>query len=186
MTELASHVNTGDITAKILLAPITGFHTSYQYIQAARCGMERKKRIVNLGAFLLMSARATLTDPGTNAAAGATLASFIAHMRAITESDKLSFINFSIFSKLTEDELIQLIIADLIMVGGSLLVSLLVIYVPRIGKTYLNFCKRFFRYGKTFDKSKIVLPFKYLKKKISKLSPSILLRNKLYLEFISK
>lgn len=76
--------NFSDIGPKVLLEPIIGLGTSYQFIKAAQTAAERKARIATLAAFLSTSgASAVTTDPATNAAVGSAIASKIAYMRAI-------------------------------------------------------------------------------------------------------
>jgi len=58
---------------------------------------------------MVMSGRATLTDPATNASTGCTIASFIEHMKSVIEKSKnngtggLVFANPAILSKYTND-----------------------------------------------------------------------------------
>ena len=73
-----------DIGPRVLLEPVIGFGTSYQFIRAAQTAAERKARIATLAAFISTSAGSALTtDPSTNAAVGGTVALKIAYMRAI-------------------------------------------------------------------------------------------------------
>jgi len=74
--------NTTQLGVKTLLEPILGLGTSYQFIMAANA-VERHKRIAILASFLSASAGALTTDPTTNAAMGAAVASKIAYMKAI-------------------------------------------------------------------------------------------------------
>lgn len=64
--------NFSDIGPRVLLEPVIGLGTSYQFIKAAQTVAERKARIATLAAFLSTSVRSSLTtDPATNAAVGA-------------------------------------------------------------------------------------------------------------------
>ena len=74
--------NTTQLGVKTLLEPILGLGISYQFIMAVDA-VERHKRIATLASFLSASAGALTTDPTTNAAMGAAVASKIAYMRAI-------------------------------------------------------------------------------------------------------
>jgi hypothetical protein len=86
--------NFSDIGPKVLLEPVFGLGTSYQFIKAAQTAAERKARIATLAAFLATSAGSAITtNPATNAAVGGAIASKIAYMRAILVrggSDQLS------------------------------------------------------------------------------------------------
>ena len=53
----------GDIGPSVLLAPIQGLGTSYQYVRSAQGAMERRARIATVASFMSMSGRSTLTDP---------------------------------------------------------------------------------------------------------------------------
>jgi hypothetical protein len=75
--------NFSDIGPKVLLEPVFGLGTGYQFIRAAKTAAERRARIATLAAFLSTSASAVTTDPATNAAVGGAVASKIAYMRAI-------------------------------------------------------------------------------------------------------
>jgi hypothetical protein len=75
--------NTTQLGVKTVLEPILGFGTSYQFIMAAANAVERRQRIATLASFLAASAGALTTDPTTNAAMGAAVASKIAYMKAI-------------------------------------------------------------------------------------------------------
>ncbi len=75
--------NTTQLGVKTLLEPILGFGTSYQFIMAAANAVERRQRIATLASFLSASAGALTTDPTTNAAMGAAVASKIAYMKEI-------------------------------------------------------------------------------------------------------
>ena len=115
----------GDIDPGVLLAPVKGLATGYQYAQVAQGAMEKRARIATLASFMAMSGRATLTDPATNAAAGGTIASFIGHMKSVIEKSKnngtggLVFANPAILSKYTNDELIAL---NVVILGGVLII----------------------------------------------------------------
>lgn len=68
----------------MLLEPISCFVTSYQFIQAAKNVGERKVRICTLAAFLSTSLETAIqTDPSTNTALGAIIASKISYIKAI-------------------------------------------------------------------------------------------------------
>ena len=84
----------GDIGPGVLLAPVKGLGTGYQYVQAAQGAMEKRARIATLASFMAMSGRATLTDPATNAAAGGTIASFIGHMKSVIDKIRYSTQSF--------------------------------------------------------------------------------------------
>ena len=75
--------NTTELGIKSVLEPILGFGTSYQFVMAAATAIERRQRIATLASFLAASGGALTTDPTTNAAMGAAVASKIAYMRAI-------------------------------------------------------------------------------------------------------
>ena len=76
--------NFSDFGPKVLLEPIIGLGTGYQFIRAARMAAERRSRIATLAAFLSTSgAAAVTTDPATNVGVGAAVATKIAYMRAI-------------------------------------------------------------------------------------------------------
>jgi len=76
--------NFSDIGPRVLLEPVIGLGTSYQFIKAAQTVAERKARIATLAAFLSTSVRSSLTtDPATNAAVGAAVETKLAYMRAI-------------------------------------------------------------------------------------------------------
>lgn len=175
----------GDLRPKVFLAPIQGLGTSYQFVRAAQGAMERRSRIATVACFMAMSGRATLTDPGTNAAAGATISNFILHMKHLIEKASnnstggLIFGNPAILSKLTNDEFIVL---HVVIVSGVLLIIISSYVLPRIAKAYWNSSKILLQYIKTFDKSKIFLPFKYvgfIERIVIKLISSILVRNKI-------
>ena len=74
--------NTTELGIKSVLEPILGFGISYQFVMAA-AAIERHQRIATLASFLAASGGALTTDPTTNAAMGAAVASKIAYMRAI-------------------------------------------------------------------------------------------------------
>lgn len=127
----------GDIGPGVLLAPVKGLGTSYQYVRAAQGAMEKGARIATVASFMAISSRVTLTDPATNAAAGATIASFIGHMKSVIEKSKnnstggLIFVNPAILSKYTNDELIAL---NLVILGGGLIIIISYYVLPRIAK----------------------------------------------------
>ena len=76
--------NFSDIGPKVLLEPIIGLGTSYQFIRAAQTAAEQRARIATIAAFFSTSlASAATTDPATNGAVGSAVASKIAYMRAI-------------------------------------------------------------------------------------------------------
>jgi len=75
--------NFSEIGPKALLEPVLGFGTSYQFVQAAATTAERRQRIATLASFLAASGGALTTDPTTNGAIGAAVASKIAYMKAI-------------------------------------------------------------------------------------------------------
>lgn len=79
LAEAVGYMN--DIGPSVLLAPVQGLGTSYQYVRVVQ-GAERRARIATLASFMAMSGRATLTDPATNVAAGGTIASFLGHMKS--------------------------------------------------------------------------------------------------------
>lgn len=170
----------GDIGPSVLLAPLRGVGTSYKYVRAAQGAMERRARIATVASFMVMSGRATLTDPATNAAAGGTIANFIGHMQSIIDKNNnstggLVFLNPAIISKLTNDEFIVL---NIVIVSGFLLVIISYYTLPRIAKAYWQYSKKLSQYTLTFGKkrirklkksrrirelgSKILVPFKYI------------------------
>ena len=75
----------GDIGPSVLLAPVQGLGTSYQYVRAAQGAMERRARIATVASFMAMSGRSTLTDPAT----GCTIGSFIGHMKSVIEKSHI-------------------------------------------------------------------------------------------------
>ena len=75
--------NFSDIGPKVLFEPVLGLGTSYQFVKAAATAAERRKRIATLASFLSASGGALTTDPTTNAAIGAAVASKIGYMKAI-------------------------------------------------------------------------------------------------------
>jgi hypothetical protein len=56
------------IGPSVFLTPLAGLGTSYKYVQAAQGAMEKRVRIATVASFMVMSSRATLTDPATNGA----------------------------------------------------------------------------------------------------------------------
>ena len=135
----------GDIGPGVLLAPVKGLGTGYQYVQAAQGAMEKRARVATLASFMAMSGRATFTDPATNAAAGGTLASFIGHMKAVIEKSKnkstggLIFVNPATLSRYTNDEWITL---NVVILGGVLIIIISDYVLPRIAKAYWNYSKK--------------------------------------------
>ena len=75
--------NPADLGIKLLLEPILGLGTSWQFVQAAATAVERRQRVAALASFFAASAGALTTDPATNIAMGATVGSKIGDMRAI-------------------------------------------------------------------------------------------------------
>ena len=75
--------NFSDIGPKVLLEPVLGLGTGYQFVKAAATAAERRQRVATLASFLAASGGALSTDPTTNGAIGAAVASKIAYMRAI-------------------------------------------------------------------------------------------------------
>lgn len=161
--EVANYMS--DVRLNVLLAPIHGFGTSYKYIRAAQGAMERRGRIATVVFFMAMSGGATLTDPATNAAAGCTIARFIAHMKNViatanNSTKGLVFANSAIFSKLTKDEFIVL---NVVTISGVLLIVVSSYVLPRIAKAYWNYSKISANYILTFGE-KYFLPFKKIPK----------------------
>ena len=76
--------NTTQLGVKTVLEPVLGLVTSYRFVnEIGITAFERRKRIATLASFLSASAGALTTDPTTNAAMGAAIASKIAYMKAI-------------------------------------------------------------------------------------------------------
>lgn len=75
--------NFSDIGPKVLFEPVLGLGTGYQFVKAAATAAERRQRIATLACFLAASAGAVNTDPTTNAAIGAAVASKVGYMKAI-------------------------------------------------------------------------------------------------------
>lgn len=75
--------NTTDLGVKSLLEPILGLGTSFNFVRSAATIVERRQRIATLASFLAASGGALTTDPTTNAAMGAAIASKISYMKAI-------------------------------------------------------------------------------------------------------
>jgi hypothetical protein len=166
----------GDIGPSVLVAPILGVHTSYQYVQAAQGTIERRARIATIASFMAMSGRA-IVPPATNAAAGGTIASFIGHMKSVIEKTNggLVFVNPAIVSKLTNDEFI---ICNIVIVSGFLLIIISYYVLPRIAKASWNYYKKLSQYTISFGKKgvrkikksrrirklglKLLVPFKYI------------------------
>ena len=155
LAEAAGCMN--DIGPSVLLAPLQGLGTSYQYVRAAQVGMERRARIATLASFMAMSGRATLTDPATNAAAGGTISTFIGHMKSVIEKSNnstggLVFVNPARLQKLTKDEFIVL---NVVIVGGGLLIIISSYVIPRITKACWNYSKKLSQYTITFGEKRI-------------------------------
>lgn len=73
-----------NIGPRVLLEPVIGLGTSYQFIRAVKTVAERKARIATLGAFLATSAGSALRlDPATNATVGGAVGTKINYMRAL-------------------------------------------------------------------------------------------------------
>jgi hypothetical protein len=145
-----------DIGPSVLLAPVQGIGTSYKYVRAAQGAMERRARIATVAYFIAMSARSTLTDPATNAAAGGTIASFMGHMKSVIEKSNnitgnLVFVNLAVLSKLTKDEFIVL---NVVIVGGVLLIIISSYVLPRIAKVIM-YSKKFSQYIITSGEKRI-------------------------------
>jgi hypothetical protein len=92
--------NFSTIGLKVLLEPITGLGTSYQFIKAAQTAAERRARISTLAAFLATSTLSvTQLDPATNIAVGASVASKIAYMWQLLlrggATNQITKLNFS-------------------------------------------------------------------------------------------
>ena len=83
LSEAAGYM--GDIGPSVLLAPVQGLGTSYQYVRAAQGAMERRARIATVASFMAMSGRSTLADPAT----GGTIASFIGYMKSVIEKSHI-------------------------------------------------------------------------------------------------
>ena len=143
LAEVANYMS--DIRPNVLLAPVHGLGTSYKYVRAAQGAMERRARVATLASFMVMSGRATLTDPATNAAAGGTIASFIGHMKNViatannNSTGGLVFANSAILSKLTKDDFIVL---NGVIISGVLLIVISSYVLPRIAKAYWNYSKK--------------------------------------------
>jgi hypothetical protein len=75
--------NYSDLGIKSLVEPILGFGTSYKFVKSAATSAERHQRIVTLASFFAVSIGTLTTDPTTNAAIGAAVASNIGYMKAI-------------------------------------------------------------------------------------------------------
>jgi len=155
VTEAAGYM--GDIGPSVLLAPVQGLGTSYQYVRAAQGAMEKKARIATVASFMAMSGRSTLTDPATNAAAGGTIASFIGHMKSVIEksnnsSGGLVFVNPAMLLKLTKDKFIVL---NVVILSGVLVIIISSYVLPRIAKVYWNYSKKLSKYIISFGKKRI-------------------------------
>ena len=121
--------------------------------------MEKRARIATVAYFMAMSGRATLTDTGTNGAAGGTIATFIGHMKSIISKSNnstgglvLVFGNTGMLPKLTKDEFIVL---NVVIVGGVLLIIISSYVLPRIAKAYWNYSKKLSQYIIIFGEKKI-------------------------------
>ncbi len=66
-----------------LIEAILGLATNYQFVQVAATAAERHQRIAILASFITASGGALTTNPTTNAAIGAAIASNIGYMKAI-------------------------------------------------------------------------------------------------------
>ena len=75
--------NFSDIGPKVLLEPVLGLRTSYQFVMVAATAVERRQRIATGASFLAASGGALSIDLTTNGAIGAAVASKISYMRAI-------------------------------------------------------------------------------------------------------
>ena len=154
VAEAAGSMN--DIGPSVLLAPLAGLGTSYKYVRVAQGAMEKRARIATIASFLTMSGR----DPATNGAAGGTIATFIGHIHMksiIAKSNNnntggLVFASPVTLSKFTNDELI---VINLIIVGGVSLIIISSYLLPRITKAYWNYSKKLSRYTITFCKKRI-------------------------------
>ena len=91
--------NFSDIGPKILLEPVFGLDTGYQFIKAAQTVTERRTRIAILATFFSTSVDAIGTDPATNNAAGGMISFKISYMQAILvrrgRTHKIAKLNFS-------------------------------------------------------------------------------------------
>jgi hypothetical protein len=200
--EAAGSMN--DIGPSVLLAPLAGLGTSYKYLQAAQGAMEKRARIATLASFMAMSGRATLTDPATNGAAGGTIPTFIGHIKSIIAKSNnstggLVFVNPARLSKFTKDEIIVL---NLVIVGGVLLIIISSYLLQRIAKASWNYSKKLSQYTIIFGEkriqnfrqikkyrkirsifklgSKIFVPLKYvgfLERRLIRVGSSILVRS---------
>ena len=130
LSEATGYIN--DIGPGIFLAPVKGLGTGYEYVQSAQGFMEKKARIATVASFMAMSTRATFTDPATNAAAGGTIATFIAHMRSIIEKSKHNG-------------------------TGVLIITISYSVLPRITKTSWNYDKKLISKRRKRNQSKLIL-----------------------------
>jgi hypothetical protein len=78
----------GDIGPSVLLAPVQGLGTSYQFIRAAKGPMERSARIANVASFMGSSFSSIFLSLELNVAMGASIACFISYMRSVLEKTK--------------------------------------------------------------------------------------------------
>jgi hypothetical protein len=75
--------NYSDLGITSLVEPILGLGTGYEFVKAAATAAERHQRIATLASFLAASGEALTTDPTTNAAIGAAVASNMGYMKVI-------------------------------------------------------------------------------------------------------
>ena len=76
------------ISPKILLEPVFGLGTAYQFIQSASLTDEKRRRVATLASFLLTSVTAVNSDPSTNAAVGAAVGCQLNHMKKILNNTR--------------------------------------------------------------------------------------------------
>jgi hypothetical protein len=106
--------------------------------------MERRQRIATLASYLFVSAIIMVTsDVALKAGAGAAVAIYIAHMKAIIEKSErgLGFINTL---KLTKD---QLIVFEVTIIGGVIVVIISRYVLTRIAKVYCHYRKKLAEYA---------------------------------------
>jgi hypothetical protein len=75
--------NYSDLGIASLVEPILGLGTSYKFVKAAANAAERHQRIAIWASFFAVSGGTLTTDPTTNAAIGAAVASNIGYMKTI-------------------------------------------------------------------------------------------------------
>ena len=75
--------NVTQVGPRLLLEPLLGFRTSYDYIMAGVSMRERSQRAAGISIILSASARAILTDPPSNVAAGGLAAAQVSYMKAV-------------------------------------------------------------------------------------------------------